>query len=71
MQLASGVDLRDVWMKSTGTMTSGIVELWVSRQGYLDRTLFHLENDGEDQLSLIVPTFLPTIDVQEGYYVPE
>jgi prepilin-type N-terminal cleavage/methylation domain-containing protein len=69
--LSSGVELRDVWMKATGTVSEGIPELWVSRQGYLDQTVFHLENGGDETLSLRILPFLPTVEVLDGYYEPE
>jgi prepilin-type N-terminal cleavage/methylation domain-containing protein len=71
LQLPADVELRDVWMRSTGSISRGIPELWVSRQGYLDQTVLHLENSDGDALSLVVSTFLPDIEVREGYYEQE
>ncbi len=68
LQLHEDVDLRDIWAKATGTTSRGIPELWISRQGYLDQTILHLENDDGDSLSLIISPLLPGIEVQEGYY---
>lgn len=68
LQLHEDVDLRDIWAKTTGTTSRGVPELWVSRQGYLDQTILHLENDDGDGLSLVISPLLPGIDVQEGYY---
>lgn len=65
------VRLRDVWAKTTGTVSRGIAELWVSRQGYVDQTIIHLENGEGETLSLVVSTFLPGIEVRDGYYEPE
>lgn len=73
LQLSGGVELRDVWMKAAGVVREGIAELWVSRQGYLDQTVFHLANkgEGEETLSLRILPFLPTVEVLDGYYEPE
>lgn len=71
LQLRGGVELRDVWMKSAGTVREGIPELWVNRQGYLDQTVFHLDNGGEETLSLRIFPFLPNVEVLDGYYEPE
>lgn len=71
LQLSAGVELTDVWMKATGTIAIGIPELWVSRQGYLDQAVFHLESGGEETLSLRVLPFIPTVEVLDGYYEPE
>lgn len=71
LQLSGDVELRDVWMKAAGTVSEGIPELWVSRQGYLDRTIFHLETGDEETLSLKILPFIPTVEVVDGYYEPE
>ena len=68
LQLHEDVDLRDIWAKATGTTSRGVPELWISRQGYLDQTILHLENDDGDGLSLVISPLLPGIEVQEGYY---
>lgn len=71
LQLGPNVELRDIWMKATGTVSRGVPELWVSRQGYLDETIIHLEIEDGETLSLLVGTFIPGIEVREGYYEPE
>lgn len=65
------VRLRDVWTRTTGTVSRGIAELWVSRQGYVDQTVIHLENGDGETLSLVVSSFLPGVEVRDGYYEPE
>lgn len=68
LQLPESVDLRDVWIRTTGTESRGVRELWLNRQGYLDRTIFHLENDDGEAISLVLSPFLPGVEVQDGYY---
>lgn len=62
--------LRGVWQREAGTTARGIVEVWVSGQGYLEKTVIQLENDGE-AMSLLVQSFLPEIEIRDGLYEPE
>lgn len=71
LRFSDNVSIRDLWTKSDGTLGSGLVELWVSRQGYLDRSVIHLENNDGEGVSLLVSPFLPDIEVRDGYYEPE
>lgn len=40
--------------------------IWISKQGYMDKTAIHLIGKGNESLSLIISPFLPTIKVVEG-----
>lgn len=40
--------------------------IWVSKQGYVDQTAIYLSDDGNNNLSLLISPFLPTIKVVEG-----
>lgn len=71
LRFSDNVSIRDLWTKSDGTLDSGQVELWVSRQGYLDRSVIHLENDDGEGISLLISSFLPDVEVRDGYYEPE
>lgn len=68
---AAGVRLRDIWQRGTGAVSGGTPEVWISRQGYLERTAWHLEDGDGKVLSLLVVPFLPGVEVREGYYEPE
>lgn len=70
-QPKSDVRLRSLWQKDEDMRVGGIVELWVSRQGYMQQTVFHLEDGGRDVISLAVYPFLVQIEVHEGQYEPE
>lgn len=71
LQLPEDVNLRDMWARSVGTTSRGTPEVWISRQGYLDQTILHIEGDDGERLSLILSSFLPGIEVREGYYEVE
>jgi len=68
LEMPTDVDIRDLWLKSSGTTSSGVVEVWVSREGYMDQMVIHLENADGEALSLRVFSFLPDIEVLDGYY---
>lgn len=70
-QIDASVNLADLWTKSQGSISSGVAEIWVSRQGYLDKMLIHLINDDGESLSMKVSPFLPAIEVVDGYHEPE
>lgn len=67
----SSVRLRDIWQTSTGAVNRGVSEVWVSRQGYMAKTVIHLENSDGDTLSFIILPFLPGVEVLDGYYEPD
>ncbi len=66
MELPSSVRIMDVWSKSTGRKSRGTINLWISPQGYMDMTVFHL-TDGSETVSLIVAPFLGSVRVVDGY----
>ena len=71
LKLPEDVNLRDIWSRSGGTSGRGIREVWISRQGYLDETVLHIEDDGGESLSLLLAPFLPGVEIREGYYEVE
>jgi prepilin-type N-terminal cleavage/methylation domain-containing protein len=71
LQMPEDVDLRDLWSKTIGTTSRGIPELWISRQGYLDQSIIHIEDEDGEALSLLVLPFIPVIELHEGYYEAE
>jgi len=68
---AADVRLRSVWQKNGGSAGTGIAEVWVSGQGYLEKTVIHLEDEDGEVLSLVVYPFLPGIEIRDGVYEPE
>ncbi len=40
--------------------------IWISKQGYMDRTAIQLVGSGDNSISLLVSPFLPTIKIVEG-----
>ncbi|MCK5516465.1 MAG: prepilin-type N-terminal cleavage/methylation domain-containing protein [Desulfobulbaceae bacterium] len=40
--------------------------IWISKQGYMDKTAIHLVGSGNNSLSLLISPFLPTIKIVEG-----
>jgi len=40
--------------------------IWISGQGYIDKTAIYLSDSGNNTLSLLISPFLPTIKVVEG-----
>lgn len=69
--MPEGVELSDIWTKSGGTAAQGVPELWISRQGYLDQSVIHLEDRDGKAISLVIAAFLPKIEVKDNYFEPE
>ncbi len=65
-RLPSSVRILDIRTKSAGRQSRGIVNLWISRQGYMDMTVIHLAGDS-DTLSIFFSAFLGSIKVVAGY----
>jgi len=68
---AADVRLLSIWQKGAGSVGSGTSEVWVSGQGYLEKTVIHLEDDAGETLSFVVYPFLPGIEIRDGVYEPE
>ena len=71
LELPENVKIADVWSKRFGTVNSGVPELWISRQGYIDRSVIHLESKDGETVSLVLETFLPKIYVKDDYFEAE
>lgn len=65
--LSSDVEFEDIWSKSVGTINKGVVEMWISNQGYMEKHVIHIRS-GEEKLSLVLRTFSPEVDLHEGYF---
>ena len=65
------VRLLSIWKENSDLLTGGVVELWVNRQGYMEKSVVHLENKGHDSISLAINPFQVQIEVHEGIYKPE
>ncbi|MCF8055894.1 MAG: prepilin-type N-terminal cleavage/methylation domain-containing protein [Desulfocapsa sp.] len=65
--LPSDVYIQDIKQAGGGsaqdTMNSGI---WISREGYMDKTVIQLADMEGKSLNLVISPFLPTINVTEG-----
>lgn len=68
LKLPGDVEVRDIWVRSAGTVSRGVYELWLSRQGYVDNTIIRLEDGDGETLSFVLQPFLPEIEIREGYY---
>lgn len=61
------VALRNVICNSSEAVDRGLAELWVSNRGYMDKCVLHLDNNADDQLSLVLDTFVPEVRIYDGY----
>jgi prepilin-type N-terminal cleavage/methylation domain-containing protein len=54
--------------QASGSSAPDIMEtgIWVSRQGYMDKTGIQLVNKTNESLNLLISPFLPTIKITEG-----
>lgn len=67
LKLVQPVRIVDIWTKSEGKMNEGRPQLWVSRQGYIDETMIHLENDEDEVLSMLFSPFLGNVRITDSY----
>jgi prepilin-type N-terminal cleavage/methylation domain-containing protein len=67
LQLTQPVRIVDIWTKSEGKMDEGRPQLWVSRQGYIDETMIHLENDEDEVLTMLFSPFLGNVRITDSY----
>jgi Tfp pilus assembly protein FimT len=62
----SSIHVVDVWSKSMGKQSQGTKTLWITPQGYMDMTVFHI-TDGGETISILISPFLGSIRVVDGY----
>ncbi len=75
-KLEDGISFKSVWRRSKNGLIEGSgVELWVSKQGYMDETVIQLENDSSGEgMSLHIESFMSEISIIDGFYevdIPE
>lgn len=66
--LDDSMEIVDVWIKSEGLIDSGTVQLYVTKSGYIDRSIIHLQTDKLVSQSLLIYPFTPLVEIQEGYF---
>ncbi len=57
----------DVWTTSEGKKERDQTTLWISKQGYMDQTMVHLGNDGDEVMSLLFSPFLGPVRISDSY----
>lgn len=67
IKLSPSVRFQDIQSGSAEKKTSGEVSLWVNRQGYMDQTIFHLGDEQDLVMSIVLSPFLPGIKVHDSY----
>lgn len=67
IQLPPSVHLQDIQSGTPEKKTSGEVALWINRQGYMDQAIFHLADDQDNIISLVLSPFLGTIKAHDTY----
>jgi len=70
ISLPPGVQIRSVTQASTiKDKTTKQNSIWISKQGYMDKTAIELISKDNKSISLLISTFLPVIKVIEGSFV--
>lgn len=67
VKLPSGVRVRDITSFHGGVQTTGRLTIWISSKGYVDLTLIHLQDEDNDELTVMLSPFLGVTRVLEGY----
>ena len=69
-RLGDGVSFKSVWSRSRqGLIDDSSVELWVSKEGYMDESVIQLEDDENGEgTSLHIESFMSTITIIDGFY---
>ncbi len=67
IKLSPSVRFQDIQSGSTERKISGEVTLWVNKHGYMDQTIFHLSDDQDHVMSIVLSPFLPTIKAHDSY----
>ena len=65
--LPTDVKVLDIEYPSIGKITFGRADINFYKKGYSDKALIHLEDDDENQISLLIEPFLSKVAVYEEY----
>ncbi|MBU0946281.1 MAG: hypothetical protein KKE53_17750 [Proteobacteria bacterium] len=65
--LPAGVHILDIKQANSGNDQNALSNgLWISKQGYMDKTAIHLGDGSDKSISLLISPFLHTIQVLDG-----
>jgi hypothetical protein len=65
--LPSGVRILDIKQANSGNDQNALSKgLWISKQGYMDKTAIQLGDENNSSISLLISPFLHTIQVLDG-----
>ena len=67
VKLAADVRISDIWLRTHGKISEGILKVRFTKKGYVNQTMIHLVDESGRQLSLFLEPFLGTIKLTEGY----
>ncbi len=67
IELPDSVKIVEVWTKTEGRIYFGSSVLWISKQGYMDKTVITLGDDDETTVSIIISPFLGSFKVVDNY----
>jgi prepilin-type N-terminal cleavage/methylation domain-containing protein len=68
--LPPGIQIRKVTQANTSTSKNAKQNsIWISKQGYMDKTAIELIDKNNQSISLLISAFLPTIKVIEGSFI--
>lgn len=63
----SEVRIAEIWTRSEGEYSDDQHRIWISPKGYMDQTVLHLEDEGNNVISLHFSPFLDNVRVYDQY----
>lgn len=61
------IRISKIWTKSEGEYSDDQHRIWISSKGYMDQAVLHLEDDGNNVISLHFFPFLDSVKVYDKY----
>ncbi len=61
------VRITEIWTRSEGEYSDDQHRIWISPKGYMDQTVLHIEDDGNNVISLHFSPFLDSVRVYDKY----
>ena len=71
LQLTGTVAVRDIWSLYSGIKDGEELIVRFNSNGYIEPTIIHLRETESDELSLLLPPFLGTIQIVDKYVSPD
>ncbi len=71
LRLAEQVTVKDFWTWYGGTVSSDALVIRFNKNGYVEPTVIHLQEEGGQEISVLLTPFLGKVEIVNSYVTPD